>query len=83
MKCSRNLNLKNELTKTFITQNLRRRKEYCISKKKKVLKQCQKEIICEYILVFTGCWSIFWVVVDIIFWLFVGGGGYVLAGDGW
>ena len=44
-------------------------------KKKKLLKQCLKEVIYEYILTFVGWWSIFWEVV--------GGGGYVLAGSGW
>ena len=69
----------------FITQNLHHGKEYCISKKKKLLKQCLKEVICQYILAFAGWWSIFWemfgIVVD-IFWLVVGGSGYILAGGG-
>ena len=55
-------------------QNLRHGKEYRISKKKKLLKQCQKEVICEYILAVAGWGSIFWVVV--------GGGGYIFAGGG-
>ena len=59
----------------FITQNLRHGKEYCISKKKKLLKQCLKEVIYEYILAFAGWWSIFWEMV--------GSGGYILAGGGW
>ena len=81
----------------FITQNLHHGKEYCISKKKKLLKQCLKEVIYQYILAFAGWWSIFWgmvgsggytlagggwVVVD-IFWLVVYGGGHILAGGGW
>ena len=44
-------------------------------KKKKLLKQCQKEVIYEHILAFAGWWSIFGVVV--------GGGEYILAGGGW
>ena len=59
----------------FITQNLRHEKEYCISKKKKLLKKCLKEVIYEYILAFAGCWSIFREMV--------GSGGYILAGAGW
>ena len=59
----------------FITQNLRHGKEYCISKKKKLLKQCLKEVIYEYILAFAG-WRF-------IFWEMVGSGGYILAGGGW
>ena len=48
-----------------------------ISKKKKLLKQCQNEVIYEYILAFAGWWSIFWVVVG-------GGesGGHILADGG-
>ena len=41
-------------------------------RRKKTLKQCQKEVIYEYILAFAGWWS--------IFWMFVGGDGYILAG---
>ena len=41
----------------------------------KELKQCQKEVIYEYILAIAGWWSIFWVVV--------GGSGYILADGGW
>ena len=63
------------MDQNFITQNLHRIKEYQVSKKKKLLKQCQKEVIYEYILGFARWWSIFWVVV--------GGGGYVLASGGW
>ena len=44
-------------------------------KKKKLLKQCLKEVIYEYILAFAGWWSIFWEMV--------GSGGYILAGGGW
>ena len=36
----------------------------------------------EYILAFTGWWSIFWVVVFGGRYL-LGGGGYILAGGGW
>ena len=64
------MNLKNN--QNFITQNLRHGKEYCILKKKTLLKQCQKEVIYEYILAFSGWWFIFLEVV--------GGGGYILAG---
>ena len=76
----------------FITQNLHHGKEYCISKKKKLLKQCLKEVIYQYILAFAGWWSIFWEVVGsggyILagggwWWMVVGGGGYTLAGGGW
>ena len=42
---------------------------------KKLLKQCLKEVIYEYILAFAGWWSIFWEMV--------GSGGYILAGGGW
>ena len=59
----------------FITQNLHHEKEYCISKKKKLLKQCLKEVIYQYILAFVGWCSIFWEMV--------GSGGYTLAGGGW
>ena len=59
----------------FITQNLRRGNEYCISKKNKLLKQCLKEVIYEYILAFAGWRSGFWQMV--------GSGGYILAGAGW
>ena len=70
-ECSRNV----EFRKTnFITQNFHHGKEYYISKKKTLLKQCQKEVIYEYILAFVGWWSIFWEVI--------GSGGYILAGGG-
>ena len=59
----------------FITQNLRHNKEYCISKKKTLFKQCLKEVLNEYILVFAAWWSIFWEMV--------GSGGYILAGGAW
>ena len=59
----------------FVAQNLRHGKEYCISKKKKLSKQCQKEVVYEYILAFAGWWSIFWEVV--------GSSGYILASGGW
>ena len=91
----RTLELKKPTDQNFITQNLRHGKEYCISKKNKLLKQSQKKVIYEYILAFAGWWSSFWevvgsgryfgwwwVVVD-IFWLVVGGGGYILADGGW
>ena len=83
----------------FITQNLRHGKEHCISKKKKLLKECLKEVIHEYILAFAGWWSIFWEMVGsggyILAgggswwkyfgwcWKVVGGGGHILAGGGW
>ena len=41
----------------------------------KPLKECQKEVIYEYILDFVGWWSIFWMVV--------GDGEYILVGGGW
>ena len=63
------MNLKNELIKTLS------HKIFVIEKKKKLLKQCQKEVIYEYILAFAGWCSIFFVLV--------GGGGYILAGGRW
>ena len=74
-ECSRNSEFEKRTDQSFITQDLRHRKEYCISKKKKLLKQCQKDIMYEYILAFVGWRSIFWEVV--------GSGGYILAGSGW
>ena len=41
----------------------------------KLLKQCLKEVIYEYILAIAGWWSIFWEMV--------GSGGYILADGGW
>ena len=67
VKCSRNFEFEKQTNQNFITQNLRRGKEYCILKKKKLLKQCQKEVIYEHIFAFAGRWPIFWVVM--------GGGG--------
>ena len=52
VKCSRNFEFEKETDQNFITQNLRHRKEYCITKKKKLLRQCRKEVIYEYILAF-------------------------------
>ena len=72
-ECSRNLKLEKRTIKT-LSQNLRHGKQYCISKKKKLLKQCQKKVIYEYILAFVGWWSLFWGVA--------GSGGYILAGGG-
>ena len=74
-ECSRNLEFEKRTNQNFITQNLHHGKEYCISKKKKLLKQCLKEVIYEYILAFAGWWSIFWEMV--------GSGGYILADGGW
>ena len=68
------MEFKKRTDQNFITQNLRHGKEYCISKKKKLLKQCLKEVIYEYILAFAGWRSIFWEMV--------GSGGYILAGGG-
>ena len=65
--------LKNKLIKT-LSQKISITEIY-ISKKKTLLKQCQKEVIYEYILAFVGWWSIFWEVI--------GSGGYILAGGGW
>ena len=73
-ECSRNLEFEKRTNQNFITQNLRHGKKYYISKKKKLLKQCLKEVIYEYILAFAGWWSIFWEMV--------GSGGYILAGGG-
>ena len=87
-ECSRSLEFEKRTDQNFITQNLPHGKEYCISKKKILLKQSQKEVMYEYILVFAGWWSIFWKVVGSggSIWLVVGGGGYiwlVVGGDGW
>ena len=75
LNISRNLELEKRTDQSLVTQNLLHGKQYCISIKKKLLKQCQKEVIHEYILAFAGWWSIFWEVV--------GGGGYILARGGW
>ena len=73
---SRNLEFEQKRTdQNFITQNLRHGKEYYISKKKALLKQCQKEVIYDYILAFVGWRSIFWEMI--------GSGGYILAGGGY
>ena len=73
-ECSRNLECEKQTDQNFITKNLCHGKEYCILLKRN-LKQCQKEIICEYILAFAGWWSIFWELV--------GSDGYILPGGGW
>ena len=62
-ECSRNLEFEKRTDQNFITQNLRHGKEYCISKKNKLLKQCLKEVIYEYTLTFAGWRSIFWEMV--------------------
>ena len=83
--CSKNLEFEKRTDQNFITQNFRHGKQHCISKKKKLLKQCQKEVICEYILAFAGWWSFFGkcqVVVG-IFWLVVGGSGWWWIYFGW
>ena len=72
--CSRNLEFEKQTDQNFITQNLHHGKEYYIPKKKKLLKQCKKEIIYEYILAFAGWWSFLWELV--------GSGGYILADGG-
>ena len=69
------MELEKQTDQNLVTQNLLHGKQYCISIKKKLLKQCQKEVIYEYILAFAGWLSIFWEVV--------GGGGYILAGGWW
>ena len=74
-ECGRNLELEKRTDQNFLAQILRHGKQYCISKKKKLLKQCQAEVIYEYILTFAGWYSIFWEVV--------GSGGYILAGGGY
>ena len=73
-ECSRNLEFEKRTDQNFISQNLRHGKEYYISNKKPLLKQCQKEVIYEYILAFVEWWSIFGEVI--------GSGGYILAGGG-
>ena len=65
------MNLKNERIKAL---SHKISVTYRILKKTKLLKQCQKEVIHEYILAFAQWWSIFWVVVD--------GGGYIVANGG-
>ena len=54
-------------------------------RRKRNLKQCQKEVIYEYILAFAWWWSIFGEMVSVVdlFWLVLGGGGYILPGGGW
>ena len=74
-KCSRNLEFEKQTDQKFITQNLCHEKEHCIWKKKKLLKQCLKEVIYEYILAFAGWWFFFWEMVS--------SGGYILADGGW
>ena len=39
VKCSRNFEFEKQTDQNFITQNTRHREEYCISLKKKLLKQ--------------------------------------------
>ena len=74
-ECRRNLEFEKRTDQNFIIQNLCHGEECYISKKKKLLKQCQKEVIYEYILAFAWWWLIFWEVVG-------SSGGYSLAG-GW
>ena len=69
------VNIEKRTNQNFITQNLHHGKEYCVSKKKKLLMQYLKEVIYQYILAFAGWWSIFWEMV--------GSRGYILAGGGW
>ena len=52
----------------------RSRKGILYSEENETLKQCQKDVIYEYILAFVSWWSIFWLVVD--------GDGYILARGG-
>ena len=74
-ECSRNLEFEKRTDQIFITQNFRHGKQYCISKKKKLLKQCQKELYM----------NIFWLLRGSgpFFWEMVGSDGYVLASGGW
>ena len=74
-ECSRTLEFEKGTDQNFITQNLCHGKQYCVSKKKKLFKECQREVIYEYILAFAGWWFIFWEVL--------GNGGGILAGGGW
>ena len=71
-ECSRNLEFEKRTDQNFITQNLRRGKKYCISKKKKLLKQRLKEVL-------------FWLLLGSgpFFLDVVGSSGYILAGGGW
>ena len=67
-------NLKNELIKTLSHKISITERNITFRRKR----QCQKEVMYEYILAFVGWWSIFWEVI--------GSGGYILAGgggDGW
>ena len=78
MKCSGNFEFKKRIHLNFITQNLRDLKEYCISKKKKLLKHCQKRRL--YL-------NIFWLLRGggpfFGWWVVVRGGGYNLVCGGW
>ena len=75
LNVSRNLELEKQTDQSFVTQNILHGKQYCISKKKELLKQCQKKVTYEYTLVFARWWSILWEVI--------GSGGCILAGGGW
>ena len=77
MKSSSNFEFKKRTDQNFITQNLRDLKEYRISKKKKLLKQCQKRRL--YL-------NIFWLLLGggpFFGWWMVRGGGCNLVCGGW
>ena len=74
-ECSRNLEFETWTDQNVIIQNLHHTKEYYISKKKTLLKHCQKEVIYEYILALVALWSIFSEVIR--------SGGYILSILGW
>ena len=92
-ECSRTLEFEKGTDQNFITQNLCHGKQYCVSKKKKLFKECQREVIYEYtcgvVVHFFGKWQVmvdvFWLVVGGDAWwcVIAGGGGYILAGVGW
>ena len=68
-------NMKNELIETLSHKISVTERNIAFRKKKKMLKQCLKEVIYKYILAFVGRWFIFWEVLV--------RAGYVLAGGGW
>ena len=75
VKCSRNFEFGKRTDQNFVTQMSLSRKGLSYFRRKKNLKQCQKEVIYGYILAFAGWWSIFWVMV--------GCHGCILVGGGW
>ena len=66
--------MKNELFK-ILSHKISVTERDIAFRRKRNLKQCQKDILYEYILAFAGWWSTFWEMV--------GSGGYVLGDGGW